>query len=85
MVLFIFAPVVNYVFISLFFPYLCNSLGPTDAVAEITKEYKENGEPITDDSSNLQKFSYKLEYLLQVRVSPCTHIADDHLSLLADK
>ncbi|KAI4894239.1 hypothetical protein NFI96_025427, partial [Prochilodus magdalenae] len=36
-----------------------------DAVAEITKEYKENGEPITDDSSNLQKFSYKLEYLLQ--------------------
>ncbi|XP_072553437.1 FYVE and coiled-coil domain-containing protein 1 [Salminus brasiliensis] len=36
-----------------------------DAVAEITKEYKENSEPITDDSSNLQKFSYKLEYLLQ--------------------
>lgn len=38
----------------------------TDAVAEITKEYKETGEPITDDSSNLHKFSYKLEYLLQV-------------------
>ncbi|RXN08271.1 FYVE and coiled-coil domain-containing 1-like protein [Labeo rohita] len=36
-----------------------------DAVSELTKEYKENGEPITDDSSNLQKFSYKLEYLLQ--------------------
>ncbi|KAL7864145.1 hypothetical protein AOLI_G00155650 [Acnodon oligacanthus] len=36
-----------------------------DAVAEITKEYNENGEPITDDSSNLHKFSYKLEYLLQ--------------------
>ncbi|XP_066528587.1 FYVE and coiled-coil domain-containing protein 1 [Hoplias malabaricus] len=36
-----------------------------DAVSEITKEYKENGEPITDDSSNLHKFSYKLEYLLQ--------------------
>lgn len=38
----------------------------TDAVAELTKEYKETGEPITDDSSNLHKFSYKLEYLLQV-------------------
>ncbi|KAI1888794.1 hypothetical protein AGOR_G00172400 [Albula goreensis] len=36
-----------------------------DAVAELTKEYRESGEPITDDSSNLQKFSYKLEYLLQ--------------------
>ncbi|XP_066578670.1 FYVE and coiled-coil domain-containing protein 1 [Amia ocellicauda] len=36
-----------------------------DAVAELSKEYKENGEPITDDSSNLHKFSYKLEYLLQ--------------------
>uniref|UniRef100_A0A673XIH9 FYVE and coiled-coil domain autophagy adaptor 1 n=1 Tax=Salmo trutta TaxID=8032 RepID=A0A673XIH9_SALTR len=36
-----------------------------DAVAELTKEYKENGEPITDDSPNLHKFSYKLEYLLQ--------------------
>uniref|UniRef100_A0A8C3UJS7 FYVE and coiled-coil domain-containing protein 1 n=1 Tax=Catharus ustulatus TaxID=91951 RepID=A0A8C3UJS7_CATUS len=28
-------------------------------------EFKEGGEPITDDSVNLQKFSYKLEYLLQ--------------------
>ncbi|XP_016405692.1 FYVE and coiled-coil domain-containing protein 1-like [Sinocyclocheilus rhinocerous] len=36
-----------------------------DAVSELTKEYKENGEPITDDSSNLHKFAYKLEYLLQ--------------------
>ncbi|XP_043086133.1 FYVE and coiled-coil domain-containing protein 1 [Puntigrus tetrazona] len=36
-----------------------------DAVSELTKEYRENGEPITDDSSNLHKFSYKLEYLLQ--------------------
>ncbi|XP_012720274.2 FYVE and coiled-coil domain-containing protein 1 [Fundulus heteroclitus] len=36
-----------------------------DAVAELAKEYKENGEPITDDSTNLHKFSYKLEYLLQ--------------------
>ncbi|XP_052383349.1 FYVE and coiled-coil domain-containing protein 1-like isoform X2 [Oncorhynchus keta] len=36
-----------------------------DAVAELTKEYRENGEPITDDSPNLHKFSYKLEYLLQ--------------------
>ncbi|XP_026108364.1 FYVE and coiled-coil domain-containing protein 1 isoform X2 [Carassius auratus] len=36
-----------------------------DAVSELTKEYKENGEPITDDSTNLHKFSYKLEYLLQ--------------------
>ncbi|XP_012690847.2 FYVE and coiled-coil domain-containing protein 1-like [Clupea harengus] len=36
-----------------------------DAVAELTKEYKETGEPISDDSSNLHRFSYKLEYLLQ--------------------
>ncbi|CDQ94720.1 unnamed protein product [Oncorhynchus mykiss] len=36
-----------------------------DAVAELTKEYRENGEPITDDSPNLHKLSYKLEYLLQ--------------------
>uniref|UniRef100_A0A803Y8V7 FYVE and coiled-coil domain-containing protein 1 n=1 Tax=Meleagris gallopavo TaxID=9103 RepID=A0A803Y8V7_MELGA len=37
----------------------------SDAVAELSKEFKEGGEPITDDSVNLQKFSYKLEYLLQ--------------------
>ncbi|XP_056149045.1 FYVE and coiled-coil domain-containing protein 1-like [Lampris incognitus] len=36
-----------------------------DAVLELSKEHKECGEPITDDSSNLHKFSYKLEYLLQ--------------------
>uniref|UniRef100_UPI0037E74818 FYVE and coiled-coil domain-containing protein 1 n=1 Tax=Semicossyphus pulcher TaxID=241346 RepID=UPI0037E74818 len=36
-----------------------------EAVAELAKEYRENGEPITDDSTNLHKFSYKLEYLLQ--------------------
>ncbi|KAJ8278202.1 hypothetical protein GJAV_G00085020 [Gymnothorax javanicus] len=36
-----------------------------DAVAELTKEYRESGEPITDDSTHLHKFSYKLEYLLQ--------------------
>ncbi|XP_046767666.1 FYVE and coiled-coil domain-containing protein 1 isoform X4 [Gallus gallus] len=36
-----------------------------DSVAELSKEFKEGGEPITDDSVNLQKFSYKLEYLLQ--------------------
>ncbi|XP_072185466.1 FYVE and coiled-coil domain-containing protein 1 isoform X4 [Excalfactoria chinensis] len=36
-----------------------------DVVAELSKEFKEGGEPITDDSVNLQKFSYKLEYLLQ--------------------
>uniref|UniRef100_A0A8C4U1V7 FYVE and coiled-coil domain-containing protein 1 n=1 Tax=Falco tinnunculus TaxID=100819 RepID=A0A8C4U1V7_FALTI len=36
-----------------------------DAVIELSKEFKEGGEPITDDSVNLQKFSYKLEYLLQ--------------------
>ncbi|XP_060889189.1 FYVE and coiled-coil domain-containing protein 1 [Labrus mixtus] len=36
-----------------------------DAVAELAKEYRESGEPITDDSTNLHKFSYKLEYLLQ--------------------
>ncbi|XP_020503248.2 FYVE and coiled-coil domain-containing protein 1 [Labrus bergylta] len=36
-----------------------------DAVTELAKEYRESGEPITDDSTNLHKFSYKLEYLLQ--------------------
>ncbi|XP_007664340.2 FYVE and coiled-coil domain-containing protein 1 isoform X2 [Ornithorhynchus anatinus] len=36
-----------------------------DAVSELNKEFKEAGEPITDDSTNLHKFSYKLEYLLQ--------------------
>ncbi|KAM4658194.1 FYVE and coiled-coil domain-containing protein 1 isoform 4-T9 [Amazona ochrocephala] len=40
-----------------------------DAVTELSKEFKEGGEPITDDSVNLQKFSYKLEYLLQLRTS----------------
>lgn len=37
-----------------------------DAVLELSKEHKECGEPITDDSGNLHKFFYKLEYLLQV-------------------
>ncbi|XP_030059135.1 FYVE and coiled-coil domain-containing protein 1 [Microcaecilia unicolor] len=36
-----------------------------DAVTELSSEFKETGEPITDDSNALQKFSYKLEYLLQ--------------------
>ncbi|XP_067109305.1 FYVE and coiled-coil domain-containing protein 1 isoform X2 [Osmerus mordax] len=36
-----------------------------DVVAELCKEHKECGEPITDDSPNLHKFSYKFEYLLQ--------------------
>ncbi|KAF4076390.1 hypothetical protein AMELA_G00213850 [Ameiurus melas] len=36
-----------------------------DSVAELTKEHVESGEPITDDSPSLHKFSYKLEYLLQ--------------------
>ncbi|EGW08369.1 FYVE and coiled-coil domain-containing protein 1 [Cricetulus griseus] len=36
-----------------------------DAVTELSSEFKEGGEPITDDSTNLHKFSYKLEYLLQ--------------------
>lgn len=36
-----------------------------DAVQELSKEHKECGEPITDDSGNLHKFFYKLEYLLQ--------------------
>lgn len=38
-----------------------------DAVLELSKEYQECGEPITDDSANLHKFFFKLEYLLQVR------------------
>ncbi|XP_005383519.1 PREDICTED: FYVE and coiled-coil domain-containing protein 1 isoform X2 [Chinchilla lanigera] len=36
-----------------------------DAVTELNNEFKEVGEPITDDSTSLHKFSYKLEYLLQ--------------------
>ncbi|KAL0967045.1 hypothetical protein UPYG_G00303900 [Umbra pygmaea] len=36
-----------------------------DAVTELSKEHTETGEPITDDSPNLHKLSYKLEYLLQ--------------------
>ncbi|KAM3604833.1 uncharacterized protein V6R79_016859 [Siganus canaliculatus] len=36
-----------------------------DAVSELSKEHRDCGEPITDDSSNLHKFFYKLEYLLQ--------------------
>ncbi|XP_039999863.1 FYVE and coiled-coil domain-containing protein 1-like isoform X2 [Xiphias gladius] len=36
-----------------------------DAVLELSKEHRECGEPITDDSANLHKFFYKLEYLLQ--------------------
>ncbi|CAO2633014.1 FYVE and coiled-coil domain-containing protein 1, partial [Lemmus lemmus] len=36
-----------------------------DAVTELSNEFKEGGEPITDDSTSLHKFSYKLEYLLQ--------------------
>ncbi|XP_030630101.1 FYVE and coiled-coil domain-containing protein 1 [Chanos chanos] len=36
-----------------------------DAVSELSKEHTENQEPITDDSTSLHKFSYKLEYLLQ--------------------
>ncbi|KAL2097027.1 hypothetical protein ACEWY4_006234 [Coilia grayii] len=36
-----------------------------DAVNELSKEHREAGEPITDDSTSLHKFSYKLEYLLQ--------------------
>lgn len=38
-----------------------------DAVLELSREHQESGEPITDDSANLHKFFYKLEYLLQVR------------------
>lgn len=37
-----------------------------EAVSELTKEHIESGEPITDDNPSLHKFSYKLEYLLQV-------------------
>lgn len=41
-------------------------LSCVDAVLELSKEHQECGEPITDDSANLHKFFYKLEYLLQV-------------------
>ncbi|TRY55810.1 hypothetical protein DNTS_025656 [Danionella cerebrum] len=36
-----------------------------DAVSELSKEHCDSGEPISDDSSSLHKFCYKLEYLLQ--------------------
>jgi hypothetical protein len=42
-----------------------------DAVTELSNEFKEAGEPITDDSTSLHKFSYKLEYLLQVSGASC--------------
>lgn len=42
------------------------TLSCLDAVLELSKEHTECGEPITDDSGNLHKFFYKLEYLLQV-------------------
>ncbi|TKS79651.1 FYVE and coiled-coil domain-containing protein 1 [Collichthys lucidus] len=40
-----------------------------DAVLELSKEHRECGEPVTDDSGNLHKFFYKLEYLLQLKTS----------------
>lgn len=40
----------------------------TDAISELIKEHQESGEPVTDDSDSLHKFSYKLEYLLQASV-----------------
>nr|XP_057943663.1 FYVE and coiled-coil domain-containing protein 1-like isoform X2 [Doryrhamphus excisus] len=36
-----------------------------DSVLQLSKEHKEYLEPVTDDSTNLRKFFYKLEYLLQ--------------------
>ncbi|XP_059419061.1 FYVE and coiled-coil domain-containing protein 1-like isoform X3 [Carassius carassius] len=36
-----------------------------EAVSELSKEHYDSGEPITDDSSSLHKFCYKMEYLLQ--------------------
>ncbi|XP_054624065.1 FYVE and coiled-coil domain-containing protein 1-like isoform X2 [Dunckerocampus dactyliophorus] len=36
-----------------------------DAVLQLSKEHKEYSEPVTDDSTNLRKFFYKFEYLLQ--------------------
>uniref|UniRef100_A0A3Q2Y155 FYVE and coiled-coil domain-containing protein 1-like n=1 Tax=Hippocampus comes TaxID=109280 RepID=A0A3Q2Y155_HIPCM len=36
-----------------------------DAVFQLSQEHKEYTEPVTDDSTNLRKFFYKLEYLLQ--------------------
>lgn len=50
-----------------------------DAVTELSQEFKEAGEPITDDSTSLHKFSYKLEYLLQVSDS-CTVLISALLS-----
>lgn len=36
-----------------------------DAVSELSKEHCDTEDPITDDSSSLHKFCFKLEYLLQ--------------------
>ena len=51
-------------------------------VTELSRESKEAGEPITDDSTNLHKFSYKLEYLLQVSDS-CHVLLSALLSLVS--
>ena len=53
-----------------------------DAVTELSRESKEAGEPITYDSTNLHKFSYKLEYLLQVSDS-CHVLLSALLSLVS--
>lgn len=50
-------------------------------MTELSNEFKEGGEPITDDSTSLHKFSYKLEYLLQVS-GPCHVLVLSELSLL---
>nr|XP_046213737.1 FYVE and coiled-coil domain-containing protein 1-like [Oncorhynchus gorbuscha] len=45
--------------------HACCASEPVEAVTELSKEHRETGEPITDNSPNLHKLSYKLEYLLQ--------------------
>lgn len=51
-------------------------------MAELSKEFQETGEPITDDSTSLHKFSYKLEYLLQVSDS-CNLLVSALLGLMS--
>ena len=51
-------------------------------MTELSREFKEAGEPVTDDSTSLHKFSYKLEYLLQVSDS-CHVLISALLSLVS--
>ncbi|KAG7229023.1 hypothetical protein INR49_013256 [Caranx melampygus] len=64
------------------FPH--NGLLLIDAVLELSKEHRECGEPITDDSANLHKFFYKLEYLLQKEKTTFLGLRKDYWDYFCD-